>query len=318
MKFSITIPAYKSRFLQDAIESVVSQNNSDWELIIVDDCSPEDLYTIIEPFLEDQRIHYYRNEKNCGAIDVVDNWNICLGYCTGDYVICMGDDDRLLPECLNEYRKIIEKYPTLNVYHAWTEIINEQGEVYDLQEPRPEWESMLSLLWNRWDCRDWQFIGDFCYNTAFLKSIGGYHKMPLAWGSDDITAVIAAEEKGIANTQSFCFQYRINQLTISRSTKNSELKIQAILMQREWYSHLLEKFEKKKLSPIDLNYLRTIEIKQQKFFEMVLGQICTDYIKGNPIKLIQCWLWLKRFYLSKAIYLKWYLNSINTLFNFRK
>lgn len=318
MKFSITIPAYKSRFLQDAIESVVSQNNSDWELIIVDDCSPEDLYTIIEPFLEDQRIHYYRNEKNCGAIDVVDNWNICLGYCTGDYVICMGDDDRLLPECLNEYRKIIEKYPTLNVYHAWTEIINEQGEVYDLQEPRPEWESMLSLLWNRWDCRDWQFIGDFCYNTAFLKSIGGYHKMPLAWGSDDITAVIAAEEKGIANTQSFCFQYRINQLTISRSTKNSELKIQAILMQREWYSHLLEKFEKKKLSPIDLNYLRTIEIKQQKFFKMVLGQICTDYIKGNPIKLIQCWLWLKRFYLSKAIYLKWYLNSINTLFSFRK
>ena len=313
MRFSVTIPAYKSQYLQNAIESVVSQTYADWELIIVDDCSPEDLRSIVEPFLNDQRIRYYRNEKNCGAVNLVDNWNICLGYCTGDYVICIGDDDRLLPECLNEYRKVIEKYPNLNVYHAWTEIINEQGEVIDLQEPRPEWESMLSLLWNRWDCRDWQFIGDFCYDTAFLKSIGGYHKMPLAWGSDDITAVIAAEEKGIANTQSFCFQYRINQFTISRSTKNTKLKIQAILMQKEWYSRLLEKQATKKLSSIDLNYLRTIDNKQTKFYQMVLGQICTDYIKGNPIRLIKCCLWLKSFHWSKAIYLKWYLSSLNSL-----
>ena len=313
MKFSVTIPAYKSQFLDKAIQSVVSQTHTDWELIIVDDCSPENLYTIVEPFLNDQRIRYYRNEKNCGAVDVVDNWNICLGYCTGDYVICMGDDDQLLPECLNEYKKIIEKYPNLNVYHAWTEIINEQGEVADIQEPRPEWESMLSLLWNRWDCRDWQFIGDFCYRTDYLKQAGGYYKLPLAWGSDDITAVIAAEEKGIANTQSFCFQYRINRLTISRSTKNTKLKIQAILMQKEWYSHLFEKYSMEKLSSIDQNYLRTIEKKQNKFYQMVLGQICTDFIKGNPIRLAQCYLWLKRLHFSKAIFLKWYLGSINTL-----
>lgn len=96
MKFSITIPTYKSRYLKEAIESVVSQTYTDWELIIVDDCSPEDLPSIVQPFLTDSRIRFYRNEKNCGAVNVVDNWNICLGYCTGDYVICMGDDDRLL------------------------------------------------------------------------------------------------------------------------------------------------------------------------------------------------------------------------------
>ena len=64
------------------------------------------------------RIRYYVNEKNCGAENVVDNWNICLGYARGDYVICMGDDDKLLSTCLKEYAKLIERYPGLGVYHA--------------------------------------------------------------------------------------------------------------------------------------------------------------------------------------------------------
>ena len=75
MKFSVTIPTYKSRFLKEAIESVVGQTYADWELVIVDDCSPEPLKEIVEPFLSDSRISYYRNEKNCGAVNVVDNWN---------------------------------------------------------------------------------------------------------------------------------------------------------------------------------------------------------------------------------------------------
>ena len=83
MKFSITIPAYRSQFLKEAINSVVNQTWQDWELVIVDDCSPEDLRSVVNPFLADSRISYYRNEKNCGAINVVDNWNICLSHCTG-------------------------------------------------------------------------------------------------------------------------------------------------------------------------------------------------------------------------------------------
>ncbi len=106
MKFSITIPAYKKRYLAEAIESVIRQSYNDFELIIVDDCSPEDLYSIVQSF-SDSRIKYFRNQTNCGAIDVVDNWNICLSYCTGDFVICMGDDDRLLPNCLEEYLELI-------------------------------------------------------------------------------------------------------------------------------------------------------------------------------------------------------------------
>ena len=77
MKFSITIPAYKAAFLPEAIESCLAQTYSDFELIVVDDASPEDIAGIVHRY-EDRRIKYYRNEHNYGAINVVENWNRCL------------------------------------------------------------------------------------------------------------------------------------------------------------------------------------------------------------------------------------------------
>ena len=101
IKFSITIPAFKARFLKECIESILVQTYDNYELIIVNDASPEDLDSIVSSF-EDSRIRYYKNEIGFGGYNVVLNWNKCLDYCTGDYMICMGDDDKLLPCCLEE------------------------------------------------------------------------------------------------------------------------------------------------------------------------------------------------------------------------
>ena len=234
MKFSITIPAYKSRFLDEAIRSVVSQICPDWELIIVDDCSPEPLKEIVEPFLTDQRVRFYRNAKNCGAVDVVDNWNICLSHCTGDYIICMGDDDRLLPCCLDEYAKTIEAYPDLNVYHARTAIINEEGERVDVQEERPAWESCQEMILHQWKDRRKQFLGDFLFSRHWLLNNGGYVKFPLAYCSDWATANLAAKERGIANGQTFMFEYRSTPYSISRS-QNLRIAVSSCKLAHEWY-----------------------------------------------------------------------------------
>lgn len=314
MRFSITIPAYKSQYLKEAIESVILQTYSDWELIIVDDCSPENLSDIVQSYLSDSRIRYYRNKQNCGAVNVVDNWNCCLSYCTADYVICMGDDDRLLPCCLDEYRALIKKYPDLNVYHTRTEIIDGNGEVINLQEPRPEWESALSMVWNRWASRDKQYIGDFCYNIKFLNAIGGYYKLPLAWGTDDITTTMAAKERGIANTQTFGFQYRENSLTITSSVTNARIKIEAVMLQYNWYHGFLEELSTAELSSTDSNYLKTIGIPQKEYYFKSLGKACTDYIKGNPLRLLKCYRQLRPLHFSAAAFGKWYLSSVYRLF----
>lgn len=246
MKFSITIPAYKSKFLKECIDSCFAQTYDDYEVIIVNDHSPEDLDSIVNQY-HDPRIRYYVNEQNCGAINVVDNWNKCLEYAKGDYIICMGDDDKLLPCCLEEYAKLIDKYPGLSVYHAWTQLITDTSEHLTFQEQRPEYESAYAFLWHRWTYRHFQYIGDFLYDTKRLREQGGFYKQPLAWGSDDITAFRAGLDGGIANTQVPCFQYRINGQTIS-NTGSSRLKLKANELAQQWYEAEFKKIRIEKLN----------------------------------------------------------------------
>lgn len=238
MKYSILIPAYKQQFLSEAIESCLRQTVDDYEVIIVNDCSPDDLDAIVKHF-NDPRIKYYKNEENNGAVDVVDNWNICLSYAEGDFVLCMGDDDRLLPWCLSEYSLLIQKYPNLDVYHARTELIDEKGDLVNLQESRPEWESAYSALWHQCCCHRIQYIGDFLFRTSILRREGGFYKLPLAIFSDNISSIRAAKNKGVANTQKISFQYRVNKYTISNNG-NPRILAKSIKLAYDWFLVFLE------------------------------------------------------------------------------
>lgn len=66
---SIIMPAYNSaKYINSAINSVLNQSYSDYELIIVDDCSQDNTYEIIkEKAAEDLRIRIYQNKKNIGV-----------------------------------------------------------------------------------------------------------------------------------------------------------------------------------------------------------------------------------------------------------
>ena len=88
--FSILIPAYKGQYLGEALTSCIQQSFSDFEVIVVDDCSPYNLQSIVALY-NDGRIRYFRNENNIGAVNVVDNWNKCLALSKGDYIICIGE-----------------------------------------------------------------------------------------------------------------------------------------------------------------------------------------------------------------------------------
>ena len=241
MKFSVAIPAYKAAYLKEAIESVLSQSFPDWELVIVDDSSPEDLESIVRRFGCDKRVRYYKNDSNVGAVDLVDNWNRCLTYCQGDYVICMGDDDRLSPLCLESLDRLIERLPDFGVYHCRVEIIDEKGRTKEILSERPEIESSLEMIHSRWAGR-LQFIGDFCFNRSLLVSNGGFFKLPLGWGSDDITVYAAAKgdgktiRDGIGNLNVPVFQYRSNPYTIS-SSSNYALKMAAMKDYFEWFKN---------------------------------------------------------------------------------
>lgn len=84
IKFSITVPAYKAQFLSECIDSILAQTYKNFELIIVNDASPQDLDSIVSQY-DDPRIRYYKNKVGFGAEHVVGNWNKRLECTKNEY-----------------------------------------------------------------------------------------------------------------------------------------------------------------------------------------------------------------------------------------
>lgn len=300
MLFSITIPAFKGSFLKECIESVLAQTYKDFELIVVNDHSPEDLDEIVNGFSDD-RIRYYTNGVGFGAECVVGNWNKCLAYATGGFIVCMGDDDRLKPNFLADLYELIRKYPDLDVFYSRTEIIDENSDVVKVLEERPEWESVYEMIDKRKKGRS-MFIGDYCYRTNALREKGGFYDLPFAWGSDAITAYMMAGQKGIANTKEAGFQYRVNRQTISNSTSNIEGKMAAIHRERKWFQ---EFYRQKPAQEKDDELYRELKKSNDRYFEkMAAGDLVRD-ISLSPLRASVKWLAnYRRFGLSLPFVLK--------------
>lgn len=239
LKFSITVPAFKRSFLKECLDSVFAQTYNNFEVIVINDNSPENLDDIISQYA-DSRLFYHKNTVGYGAYNVSNNWNECLNRAHGEFFMCIGDDDKLLPDCLEKYLKLIELYPQYDLYHARTQIIDEASEVIDLQEARPLTESAYSMIWHRWFSARKTFIGDFLFRTEALRTHGGFIWFPFAWGSDEQTVYSMAAKRGIANMQEFGFQYRINKQTISYSRNNYKGKIEAYRLGKEWHLEFLK------------------------------------------------------------------------------
>lgn len=236
-KFSICIPAYKTRFLAECIQSILQQSVTDFELIILNDCSPEPVRQIVAGF-KDTRIHYFENERNVGAVQLTDNWNTCLSRAKGEFIMMMGDDDRLTVDYLSEFEGLIANYPNLDVYHCRSLIIDDGGNPLMLTPACPAYERVCDQIWHRLRQLRAQFISDFVYRTDALRRLGGFFSLPLAWGSDDITAYQASMGGGIAHTNKPVFNYRSNNLSITSSGNDLE-KMRANMGYARWLEAFL-------------------------------------------------------------------------------
>ena len=108
---SIIMPSYNTAsFIAESIQSVLSQSYKDWELIIVDDCSPDDTDLVVKPYLSNERIKYLKNEKNSGAAV---SRNRALREAKGKWIAFLDSDDLWMPEKLEKQVRFMEK----NGYH---------------------------------------------------------------------------------------------------------------------------------------------------------------------------------------------------------
>ena len=105
-------------FIADTIKSVIIQSYTNWELIIVDDCSTDKTDEVVKPFLTDKRILYIKNEANSGAAV---SRNRALKKAKGKWIAFLDSDDLWAPDKLEKQVDFMEKHPDYSVcWHRCT------------------------------------------------------------------------------------------------------------------------------------------------------------------------------------------------------
>ena len=101
---SVIMPSYNTgRYIKESIESVINQTYTDWELIIVDDCSTDNTDEVVAEF-SDERIKYLKNDKNSGAAI---SRNYAMREAKGKWIAFLDSDDIWVPEKLEKQLKFM-------------------------------------------------------------------------------------------------------------------------------------------------------------------------------------------------------------------
>lgn len=224
-KISIAIPAYKDKYLREAITSVLNQSFEDFELIIVNDASPNPITKVVEEF-KDSRIRYYINEQNIGGKDPVANWNKCLSYAQGEYFVLLCDDDLLEPTFLERMLGLVKMHPECNVFKSGVKVINERQEVISTYPLSPAWESCADYIHHVSIRKRKQTISEWMFRRHHMISCGGYEPVPMAWGADYLSIMKFSIDGGIASAKEELVTFRRSGENISTVyDKNLEKKL---------------------------------------------------------------------------------------------
>lgn len=110
--FTVIVAAYSTQhYVAAAIESVLGQTRSDWELIVVDDGSPDPLMSSVEPYLGDARVRLVRQENaGPGAAR-----NHAARMSSGQYLSILDSDDLYLPRYLEEVGSVLDAQPDVGL-----------------------------------------------------------------------------------------------------------------------------------------------------------------------------------------------------------
>jgi glycosyltransferase involved in cell wall biosynthesis len=118
-KVAIVTPVYNgARFLADAIESVLAQTYADWTYLVCDNGSTDDSFAIAERYAaRDHRIRVMRLPH----LPIIDNWNRLFGLIEDDavYVKELHADDLLMPDCVAELVRLMERHPTAGLASSY-------------------------------------------------------------------------------------------------------------------------------------------------------------------------------------------------------
>lgn len=185
-KFSIILPTYNTKpaLLQMAIQSVVSQSYTNWELCITDDGSTSnETKRVLRLYRGDDRVKISFLPQNKGISEAS---NVAITSATGDFLALFDHDDELTPDALFWMAKEINEHPDADIIYSDECKINERGERSD-HFLKPAWSP--ELLFNM------MYIGHLTvYRKSFLADKVGLFRTEYNFSQDYDLALRATEQ----------------------------------------------------------------------------------------------------------------------------
>lgn len=130
--------------LSQTVQSLINQTYTNWELIICDDGSSNNTYSMLESIKQlDPRIKIIKNEENQGLGFAL---NTCLQYATGEYIARQDDEDISTPNRLQAQVDFLDNHPEYDLVGTNAVLFDDDGEWgnYNL----PEYPNRYSFLWS--------------------------------------------------------------------------------------------------------------------------------------------------------------------------
>ncbi len=223
--------AHRSRYIRESIDSILAQRFDDFELLVVDDVSPDGLDSIVAEY-DDARVSYHQVEKDLGNYDLVGKWNKSIEFAKGDYVILATDDDLYEPTLLSSFAPLIEKYPDVDLFRARILTIDANGTITSIDKCYKEYLSSVEFRYHMMHGMRGG-IPQYIFKRKALVDKGGFVNFPKAWASDDATALMMSD-KGVVTSQEHLVRFRYSGINISSDRKQGLKKFKARLLFSKW------------------------------------------------------------------------------------
>jgi len=153
-KVSICLLTYnRAHLLPRSLDSLLAQTYQDFELIISDNCSPDETEKICREYAKrDARVRYYRNSRNLG---MVGNYNVALSRARGEYVAIVHDGDIYRRDLIEKWVNALDTYPSAAFVFNALEAVDYFGRhkrfYYHPYPPFMEGLRLLDEMLTRWD-----------------------------------------------------------------------------------------------------------------------------------------------------------------------
>ncbi len=223
---SVIMPAYNAeKYIVQALNSLLAQTYSNWELLVADDGSSDVTRQLINSF-EDSRIFSHHQDDNQGYLKT---WNNLLQKAQGEYITFLDADDYIHEKRLQLLVDFLNSHPEVHICGTGIAFVDNEQQVLGERTYPSEWDELKQCLYSS---THFPFCGSaVMIRKKVAETVGGYRLFFDRIGWEDHDWLIRCCEKFRAsNLQQTLYYYRQNHTSVTRSVEVNDHSIQKLVI----------------------------------------------------------------------------------------